>query len=424
LLSDNFLKYEFVKRDKFGEIAHHLDPSFGSAFESEFYLKVSDMSREIAKFITNYVETDTEAAPGQAPSAAQPKVLPEETEEQDDAQEAQPLIYLAEPSPDLWDQYNEIKRDLEQREIKFLPANLNPLTRKLRFREDYKKQVLEDVKKCRLAVHLIGKENNFYPAEGKPSYLHLQTGVVNEYAGDPESNPDFKRLIWFPKDAQSDDEEHHTFIEEIRAKASGKIEFLQNSLEDFKSNIQDGLKPPPAPPPEPPPEDPPWVYVVYHKGDLDMAYDVEDYLQNQGYAIFPARDYLALDTDGSAEKLEINKKIADDTHKDYLLKCDGVLIYWNSAPTSWVRNSIFELQGIKPDRNRNFRANAVFCDGDIEAADKVRFRPPLPNLFKVIYPPLNNTLKQKVVYPPLNSAFKKNGYSEFPDFLSRLEVQN
>lgn len=119
LLIDNFLKYEFVKRDKFGAIAHNLDPSFGSTFESEFYLKVSDLSREIARFILEAEKTQ---------ASVKPKAIPTEPEEVEDEQ---PLIYLAEPSPDLWDQYNEIKRDLEQREIKFLPANLNPLTRKL-----------------------------------------------------------------------------------------------------------------------------------------------------------------------------------------------------------------------------------------------------------------------------------------------------
>lgn len=399
VLQDNFLKYEFVKRNKFGSLAHYLDPSFGGTFETEFYLKVSDLSREIAKFILDY-----EAAHGELSKESPPP------------DEEQPLIYLAEPSPDLWDQYNEIKRDLEQREIKFIPENLNPLTKKPRFRKDYEEQVLMDMKKCRLAVHLIGQENNLYPAEGKPSYLHLQTDVVKKYSAGMQCDPAFKSLIWFPKDINSDDREHQTFIGNIRQNVSGKIEFLQNSIEEFKTTIQDGLKPPPPPIPETKPEDPTWVYIVYHKRDLDTALEVEEFLDKNGYAILPARDYLESDIKDDVEKMERE-------HYKYLTKCHGVVIYWNSADMLWVRNSILELESIKASRNRSFRANAVFCDGDLEDTRKAKFRPPFSNLFKVTYPPLNSLLKEKKDYPPLNKAFIDKGYSEFPEFLSRLGGQ-
>jgi hypothetical protein len=300
-----------------------------------------------------------------------------------------PCIYLAEPSPDLWDQYEDIRRDLVQRGNAFIPTELNGQAPKPQSADLYRQSVRDEVAKCRLAVNLIGKSSNGYPRLSELSYQQLQM----EVAAERDVHPDYKRLIWLPKDIQIDDPEQQKFIDDIRNSASARVEFIQNSLEEFKSCIQDSLKPPPPPPVLPPPDEPPWVYVLYDKSDLEPSREVENMLYDQNCAVLPTRAYLepALNGDTSVD--------VNDQHKTWLNTCDAVLIYWNSAPTPWVLNKILELQRIKAERKgRGFRARAVFCDGDVPAEQKTRF------------------------LPPIGSLLKMKGYSELPAFLSQLEV--
>jgi hypothetical protein len=383
-IRDNFLKYKFYIEDKNSPSVREIDPSFGDEYRSKLNLIVSDLAREVAEFIKS-VQPQTGST------------LPASPAQTITVKDDRPVIYLAEPSPDLWDQYNDIKRDLEQRGCNFLPLEIDPF-RKPKVADDYKQQVREDVKNCGLAVHLISGENNFFPAQCQQSYLHLQT----EVAAERDSDPNFKRLIWFPRDTHGDDIEHQKFIEHIRNTASGKVEFLQNSLEDFKTFIQDALKPEPPPPTPPQPEDPPWVYVLYDQCDLESAGEVENLLQDKGCELFSSKNYIKPMLDGDTE---IN---ANELHKDWLSKCDAVLIYWRSAKYYWINNSIFDVQKSKAYRNHSFKANAVVCDGDLENEEKLDFRP-RPNLLKVSTQPLTTPLKS-------------SGYSELPDFLTRLEV--
>lgn len=385
-LKDNFLKYEFYIRDSSTPTIREIDPAFGDVYRNKLNLIVSDLAREIAGHIASLATSAASVRPG--PSAP----LPPPVERPATVSDSRPVIYMAEPSPDLWDQYNDIKRDLEQRGCRFLPLNIDPF-QKPNLAEDYKQLVRTDIGKCGVAVHLISGKNNFYPAESPQSYLHLQT----EVAAERDADQAFKRLIWFPRDIASDDPKHQKFIEDIRLSASAKVEFLQNSLEDFKTYLQDALKPPP-PLRQINPDDPPWVYVLYDQCDMESAGSVEDLLKQNGCQLFSSKEYI--------DEAGID---ANEIHKDYLSKCDSVLIYWRMAKYYWVNNSIFDLQKSKAFRNHDYKTNAVVCDGNLEEEEKLEFRP-RPHLLKVA--------KNGPVPDPL----KSKGYSEMPDFLTSLEA--
>jgi hypothetical protein len=372
-LRDNLRKFEFFQKKDIGDDIIPLRPGLTESGENKFFTKVNDLAQAIKKYIKTLPsdKSDEKAAPPPAPPADGP------------------CIYLAEPSPDLWDQYEDIRRDLVQRGNAFIPTELNGQAPKPQSADVYRQSVRDEIAKCRLAVNLVGKSSNGYPRLSELSYQQLQM----EVAAERDVHSDYKRLIWLPKDIQIDDPEQQKFIDDIRNSASSRVEFIQNSLEEFKSCIQDSLKPPPPPPVLPPPDEPPWVYVLYDKSDLEPSREVENMLYDQNCAVLPTRAYLepALNGDTSVD--------VNDQHKTWLNTCDAVLIYWNSAPTPWVLNKILELQRIKAERKgRGFRARAVFCDGDVPAEQKTRF------------------------LPPIGSLLKMKGYSELPAFLSQLEV--
>ena len=376
-IGDNLLN-EFFTRDEYGEEWREIDPAFGGEYKNKFFLKISDLARDIADFIK---QIEQNAAPpvevGVEPQAAiEPAIVEAPAEDL-------PVIYLAEPSPDLIEQYNDIKRDLEQRrdlgqlKFNFLPLDLTPNPRKPPRAELYIEKIRGDLQKARLAVHLIGKEYDGFPQRSDKSYLQIQTEV--SAARDGSAN--FDRLVWIPRNIRiEDDEEHQAFIEQIRRTGVSGDGLMQDSFEEFKSRIIEILENKPKVEPRPPVTgDTHWVYVLCDKSDFDSVHKLEKELYENNCQIFSSRDYLepALKGDPDINVIE--------THNEYLTMCDAVLIYWHNARLPWVRKNVFDLQGSKAIRKgRNFRAQGVFIDGELKDTDKERFQtPPPPNLFKL-----------------------------------------
>ena len=363
LLNDN-LYGKFYSYDITGKILQKFDPIFGGDHEQKFFLLINDLARQIAEFIK---EIEIEP-PDDDVVVIEPTVN-------------LPLVYLAEPSPDLIEQYNEIRRDLEQRKdlekLKF--DFLTPEPKKIAEDENaYKQKVIQDLRKCSLVINLVGKEPNSFPKGGTKSHIQIQM----EAAAEVEDTFNFTRLVWIPRNVTSEDADLQSFIENIRQTGVGMDGLMQDSLENFKSRIIKVLTEEEE---SPNPEEKPWVYVLYDKSDLDSAILIEEELSNKGYPIFSTRDYL--DPALSGSEIDVLKE-----HNDYLTRCDAVLIYWDKSPLTWVRKSIFDLPRIKPVRKQSFRAQAVFCTGDIKAKSVFRTPPP-PNLMKVEdYPNLSKFL--------------------------------
>ncbi|HKP85360.1 MAG TPA: hypothetical protein VJZ26_04640 [Blastocatellia bacterium] len=320
---------------------------FGDEWERKFYLKVSDLAYEIAVMLK---ELKTHQA-SEAPSA-----LPPAPHKADKGA----AIYLAEPSPDLWDEYHNIRRDLLQRQFTVLPSLDTPKPTRA---EAYKAAVREDLLRCKLSVHLIGKEYGRSPEDDFHSYVHLQTSVAAERDGDGS----FTRLVWLPKDVKTDDVLHRGLVNQLLNPTSGGVDVLQTSLEDLKTRIQDVLQGKTAPSTQTArATSRQYVYVLYDKSDVESAKELENYLYEQGCEVMPASDFLSPAGEGNGVNVI-------EAHKQYLQDCDAVMIYCHSAPVFWVRTKLRDLQRIKGDgRAQPFRAAGVFLAGDL--IDKNSFR--------------------------------------------------
>jgi len=386
-IGDNLLN-EFFIRDDFGEKWREIDPAFGDEYKNKFFLKIGDLARDIAAFIqqieddskeTIAITIETRVNNSDDPPDAAPELSAQAGIE---ATEEIPIIYLAEPSPDLVEQYNDIRRDLEQRrdlgqlKFNFLPTDLTPNLRKPPRADLYIQKIREDIQKARLTVHLIGREYDGFPQRSDKSYLQIQTEVAAERDGGEH----FDRLVWIPRNIKiNDDEAHQAFLDEIRRTGVSGDGLMQDSFEEFKSRIIEILENKPKLEPVVQPGDTPWVYVLCDKSDFDSVRSLEDALQENNCALLSSRDYLEPALNGAQDINVI------ETHNEYLTMCDAVLIYWHNARLPWVRKNVFDLQGSKAIRKgRSFRAQGVLCDGNLQDRDKAGFRSPPPkNLFKV-----------------------------------------
>ena len=361
-ITDIKRKYCFYEHAGPEEQIFYLDPEQGRESRQKFLEKIEQLAYDLAKYIKKF-----------DPNAGNEVSSPPDAS-------STPCIYLAEPTPDLWDDYENIARDLRQRGRLFLPAELDKDAPRIKPVAEFVQKVKKDMDRCNVSVSLIGAKTNGYPKGSDFTYHELQMKI----AAERNLDPNFKRLVWLPPHIDIDKIEELNLIQEISKSGSTNVQFIRSSIEEFKGIVRDvRISPPPQAtssipsPAAPSDKKPVCVFVICDQSDLEWSHEIEDALRAK-FHVVPAREYLEPALKGSSNINVFYK------HQEQLKVCDAVVIYWNKAPRTWVNSNISELQRIMPSReSRNFLAKAVFCDGETDSEYKSWFKPPTSDLMKV-----------------------------------------
>jgi hypothetical protein len=247
----------------------------------------------------------------------------------------------------LSEERDQIKRELQNRGYDILPD------KELSFiSPNYEEAVRECVGRAKLSVHLIGGSYGIIPeGAGNRSIVRLQ----NEIAAERCCKEPFSRLLWMPVGLTTQEEAQAQFIENLRTNATTQrgAELLQTPLEELKSVIQtrlssNGHKAEA----EPAGETPPKIYLIFDKRDLE--------------GVLPLNDYLSVEKNFQVLLPLIDDEGADDSqafdiHKDNLMQCDAVLIYYGNANQVWFeykRRDLKKIAGL--DRKSLLTAEAVY----------------------------------------------------------------
>jgi TIR domain. len=272
-------------------------------------------------------------------------------------QQSQGTIYLAQTTKDLSTERDQIKRELHDRGYEILPDEELPF-----ISPDYEEAVRKNILQAKLSVHLIGGSYGIVPegADGN-SIVRLQ----NQIAAERSRDQSFSRLLWMPVGLMPQEDNQAEFIEHLRTDAATQAgaELLQTPLEELKTVIQkrltsNGHKP------EPPDEtEPPKVYLIFDKRDLDDILPLNDYLSNEKsyQVLLPLIDEEGAD---DAQAFEI--------HKDNLMQCDAVLIYYGNANQLWFeykRRDLKKIVGL--DRKNALAAEAIYIAGPVTGHKKL-----------------------------------------------------
>lgn len=267
-------------------------------------------------------------------------------------------IYMSEPSPDLWKDYLEIRRDFVKRGAAVLPSvdSLKPEKS-----EDYETAMLADLKQSKLIVHFVGSEDDQYSDENEQSLVRLQMDVAAKY----QAEANCPRLIWLPQNVDPGSERHRQFVAQLAEITSRHVDLLRTSFE-LKNEMERILigKPVPlaAPASQPAETINRKIYVLHDNQDADAVNELVDKLHQNGCEVW------TVSQSGAAAGADLIEE-----HKYYLTNCDAALVYWNKAPTFRVRAMMSELQRIMDNgRERDFLAKGVFIEG--ESPDKANFR--------------------------------------------------
>jgi hypothetical protein len=277
-------------------------------------MKLDDLAHDIAESleIVEPSTTGTEPAEGDAKPIA---------------------VYLAETSYDLREERDVIKRELMGHGHLVLPDRPLPLVG-----PDCEDAVREQLARCSLSIHLIGKNYGLIPEGVTDSIVVMQSELAIERGTAGE----FSRLIWLPPELSSDEERQSQFIELLQTdvRIQEGADLLQTSLEDFKSVVLRRTQPEEKKETKAGVEEAPEeeagdglvrVYVIYDQRDGDGPAPVEDYLFKKGFeVIVPVFD---------GDEAQVRRD-----HEENLSICDGVLLYYGAANELWLRRKLREIQ--------------------------------------------------------------------------------
>jgi hypothetical protein len=328
------LGYEFFKVDPNTGRFRELDEIFGPEAERDFWLKLDDLAHDMCRLLEML---DKPRQPSDATGGA---------------------VFLAETTSDLREQREATKRDLQQHGHTVLPARSLPLAG-----AEVAAAVREDLARCRMSIHMIGRTYSLVPEGGLASLLEIQNEVAIERA----RSGGFTRLVWIPPGVQVDDERQRKVLEHIRMdqRVEQGADLLETTLEDLRTVIAARLAPTPKPAERPTPAPIPMstsqnVYLMYDSRDTNVVTPWVDFL---------FKDFEVIQPIFTGEEAEIR-----EYHEENLRSCDGALIFYGAANEFWLRRKLAELQKSAGYGRRKAMPIVAICLAAPQTPEKARFR--------------------------------------------------
>ncbi|HLL75445.1 MAG TPA: toll/interleukin-1 receptor domain-containing protein [Pyrinomonadaceae bacterium] len=340
-LLEDFLGYEFYEIDKFSGKPREYRPELGSDSLVKFLERLEDLVYDIRDFIKSQKLS-------RGPELA--------------SESSGTTIYLADTAPDLRDERDRIKRELQLHGHTVLPDKVLPLEA-VRFEST----VREFLAQSQFSVHLVGETRGVLPTgEKERSTVRLQYDLAGAH-----KNPDFFRLVWMPKKLRASavsDENHRKFVNDVLRGTSVRKgdELLITKLEDLKTAIEErtnaAAKAPAraAAQPTPAPENVgeaggnhlTHVYLICKGQDLEAAAPLKQYLFDKGFEVM-----LPLEDGDVAEIIK--------DHNEKLSYCDAALVYFGRGGENWVREQLKQIQKSAASRQSGpLLAKAVYSAFD------------------------------------------------------------
>ena len=304
----SLLGYEFFKVDPDTGRVYELDEVFGPEAQRDFWLRLDDLAHDICCLLEMLEGSEKTNPPA--------------------AKDESGAIFLGETTFDLREQRETIKRGLQQHGYTVLPdRSLSCVA------SEVQAEVREALSRCRMSIHLVGKNYSLVPEGGMASLLEIQ----NELAIEREQQGGFSRLLWISAGLPVGDERQRKFIERLRSdpRIQQGTDLLENSLADLETVIYDKLQGGQTSEQEP--------LVPATADELLRLYLIYD--QRDAGLISPWSDFLF------AQRFEVVRPLFEgdeaeirEDHEENLRTCDAALIFYGAGNECWLRRKLRELK--------------------------------------------------------------------------------
>ena len=273
-------------------------------------------------------------------------------------------VYLAETSFELDEARSQVRRDLEARGVRVLPAGDLPV----RHPEQFRQAVGEALRQCDVSVHIVAPGRSLV----LPGEVHDTVYLQNLIAAERCAESALTRLIWIPDGAtpRPDDPLQRAFIDQLHSDPSAQksAEVLTSPVQGLIARIHDALRKldePKTRPAAPPAPDAgrSLVYLIAHPDDMRAMEPVRQYLFDCGLEVLdPLSDPNATERD------------LFESHKMNLIDCDAAVVCFGMAGEFWVRSQLSDGQKALGWRSgRPMKARAIYL-GPPDSPPKARLR--------------------------------------------------
>jgi serine/threonine protein kinase len=309
--------FEFYEEDPQTGRVLEFHERFGAESRQRYYERVYDLAHEVHRVLNAMKKQGGDTAAAQGP---------------DDGE----VVFLAAASSDLQADVDKIRRELVARGHEVLPNRPLPLVK-----AQLESRVREDLARSSISIHPVGDLYGIIPEQADCSIIELQNRVAAQAA----ANSDLQRIIWIPKGINAQDSRQEAFLNEIRqnCEVHRGADIIQDNLETLKAILIEKLearKQAAQSTASTTTLMAPRVYLICDKKDEVAIEPLEDCLFQQ-------------DLEVSLPEFDAAEAEASEIHRQNLLDCDGVLIYYGSARHSWVDiklRSVLKASGYGRDR--------------------------------------------------------------------------
>lgn len=297
--------YNFFERNA-DNAPKELDPDFDKDSRAKYIDQIMTLAFHLTSLIN---DLDTEAA--NDPIAAV-------------GGSARPAVYLAECDHDRSDDRSKLAIDLAARGYTVLPDRELP-----RGEAAYRLAVQEALVRCKLAVHLVGKDSGWVPeGPSKCPAVELQ----NTESAARARTGTLRRVVSLPEGLSGSDERQQQFIYALHhdpAVQGGEL--ITADLEAVKKVVLDALAEIEKPAAEPSPASGNQVvYLVYDPRDDAAIEPIGEWLDAHGCEV-QVPDFAA---DAQAARL---------AHEQRLARCDAALVYYGSGTKDWYASVLTDI---------------------------------------------------------------------------------
>lgn len=332
-----------------------LRPKFGGSDFRSYYLKVNDLSKDIA----DVLKAMADMAKGKKSEA--------------NAEAPQIAVYLAETCSDMVEAGLELRRDLKCRGYTVLPPL--GLSDDLR---SFTEEVRGYLQRSVLSIHLVGTEFDLIPA-GEPQESRQR--IQHNLAMERERGSDFTRVLWLPRSIKVTDPRQLDWIDYLKTDKDVQqhgADMLTGNLEELKSLLNTrlaefrkrsasrGRRDPDGNPQEPcdargqaPSKDrragsqaeecPVRVYVICDTADCFSAE-----LQQLRHQLLASGCEPVLAAEDEDEKLAL------EAHVERMNICDAVLIFYGAGNARWFDTKLMDFRKYLNKREHPVLAKAIY----------------------------------------------------------------
>lgn len=296
-LFSRLLGFEFYELDSETGRLREFDESLGAVMRQRFFERIYDLAHEICGVLKTF-------EPATPATAVRPSGR---------------TVYLATTTLELQPERDKIRRELLERGHRVLPESPLP-----QLTSEIETAVKSCLAQSHVAVHLLGRHYGTTPEDGAESVPALQL----RWSAESSRAKELPRLIWLPAGGEIADERQRTFVAEIQDQPQWHFsaDLFEGNLTLLKKDLIQKLSPAekkPVAPVATPVAGPARIYLMCDASDETAVAPLEDFLFEQGFEVaLPAFD------GGSAD--------ADTLHRENLLSCDAVLVFYGAVPRAWV----------------------------------------------------------------------------------------